>query len=678
MIIMSDLEHFEKHPHLKLDNIGESCESCPKVALVGNPNVGKSLFFNHLSGMYVDVSNFPGTTISITKGKYKDYEIYDTPGIYSVSSFSDEEKVARDIILSADIALNVVNSLHLERDLFLTMQLIEMGKKVVVLLNFTDELKKRKIKIDVKRLSEELGVEVIETSAIKKIGFDKLEYAIKSARTGKVPNDLHALLHESLNRVGSQAEALMILEGDEYVSSKHGVKAESAEQREKIYIDRRNRVNAIVSLAETEDSKTGEFFNFLGRLTINPLSGLPILAGVIYIVYLFVGEFVSQRVVNYTENFLGKKQFEYHVKTLVAFYSAADINAALYDHKGKLKSKEEFVFPDGIDLQSPEYARIKKIASDPYSEIDFIFHNSIVRLFFGEFGVLTMTITYLFFLLLPLVLSFYLVMALLEDSGYLPRLAAMLDRAFNLIGLNGRAIIPLVLGFGCVTMANITVRLLNSEKEKTIAMSILQFVIPCSAQLGVIAVLMSGAGLYPFIVYLSTIIIVFFLLTIFLNLILKGGATPLLIDLPHMRFPKLDNVLKKTFFRAYGFMKEAGGWFFVGAFAIGLMEITGALYFFQTLLEPLTVYWLKLPRESANAFIMGMVRRDFGSAGLFDLHLEPMQIAAALITITLFVPCIAAFVVMLKERGWKEGLMIWGATWVTAFLFGGLAAQIFI
>jgi ferrous iron transport protein B len=235
-----------------------------------------------------------------------------------------------------------------------------------------------------------------------------------------------------------------------------------------------------------------------------------------------------------------------------------------------------------------------------------------------------------------------------------------------------------MLGFGCVTMANITTRLLGSEREKTIATAILQFVIPCSAQLAVITVLMSGAGFGPLMLYVAVILSVLIAVSTILNKILPGESSPLLIDLPTMHLPKPGNVLKKTFYRSYGFMKEAGAWFFVGALGIGLMEITGLLNIWQDILSPFTVHWLKLPKEAANAFVMGLVRRDFGAAGLFTLHLTAMQITVALITITLFVPCIASFVVMLKERGWKEGLSIWAGTWITAFFIGGIVAQLFI
>jgi len=666
------------HHHQEFDNVLEVNQTETNVVLAGNPNVGKSLFFNHLSGMYVDVSNFPGTTISITKGKFQEYNIYDTPGIYGVSSFNDEEKVARDIILSGDIILNVVNALHLERDLFLTLQLIEMGKKITILLNFSDEVKKRKIKIDVPRLSKLLGVEIIETSAVNKTGFDKLEYAIQNAREGIQPPDLHHLLHETLNRVGSQAEALVILEGDENIAERHGVKCGTADDREKIYIDRRNRVNEVVSEVEFEDSKRGEFFNHLGRFSVHPLTGLPILAVVLVIVYFFIGDIVSQRVVDYTENTLGKGEFEFHLKSFVGRYTPVDVTVQTLDADDNVLHENQYKFSDGINSDPDMQAEFIKNSSLPRTVEDFHFQNPFVRLFFGEFGIITMTITYLLFLLLPLVAAFYFVMALLEDSGYLPRLATMLDRSFNKLGLNGKAVIPIMLGFGCVTMATITTRLLGTEREKTIVTAILQFVIPCSAQLAVVTVLIASVGVVPLLIYVTVILGTLLALSTILNKSLPGESSPLLIDLPAMRIPRLNNILKKMFFRTWGFMKEASFWFFIGALAVGIMEITGILIVWQDILAPVTTAWLKLPKEAANAFVMGMVRRDFGAAGLFNLTLTSMQITVAIITITLFVPCIASFVVMLKERGWKQGLLIWFGTWFFAFLIGGSVAQILV
>lgn len=649
-----------------------------RVVLVGNPNVGKSLVFNHLSGLYADVSNFPGTTVSVSRGTFGNYDILDTPGIYGVSSFNDEERVARDVIVEADIILNIVNSLHLERDLFLTKQLIEMGKKVSIILNFSDEVKRKKIKIDAERLSALFGVEVIETSAISGNGFDLLPEAIAKARTGFVSGEITGRLNQHIVNNHGRGVALLVAEGDEEVSAKFGYEPGTADDRETIYIERRKTVNEIISEVEYEDTSKGRFFNKLGSYSLNPVTGIPILAFMLVVLYYLIGDVVAQQVVGFTEDVVGKKYFEFYTKKTVSEFTAVDITVTQLDPDGNPVTSNTFDFKEGLRYNQPQKLAFEQAASDKDSDVTFDFKNPIVRLFFGEFGVFSMTITYLLFLLLPLVIAFYFVMAMLEDSGYLPRLATMMDRSLSRIGLNGRAIIPILLGFGCVTMATITTRILGTEREKTIATAILQFVIPCSAQLAVIAVLAGTAGPTAALVYGSVIVAMMITVSTVLHKMLPGQSSPLLIDLPMMRIPRIDNILKKTWHRTVGFMKEASVWFFVGALAVGLMEITGLLQVFTGFLEPLTVNWLKLPSEASVAFVMGTVRRDFGGAGLYDLALSPMQVAVSLIVITLFVPCIASFMVMLKERGWKEGFAIWLSAWVIAFLVGGLTAMVVI
>ncbi|MDP3444624.1 MAG: FeoB small GTPase domain-containing protein, partial [Ignavibacteria bacterium] len=321
----------------------------PKVVLVGNPNVGKSCVFNYLSGMYVDVSNFPGTTVSLTKCVYDGKEIYDTPGIYGVSSFNEEERVARDIIFKSDIVINVINALNLERDLFLTLQLIDMGKKVVVLLNFNDELKKHKIKIETQKFSDLLGVEVIPTSAVSNEGLDKIKSAINNARIGikqeSVENLIATLMPYSIPR----DEAPLILEGDEEVAKKNNVAPGTSHEREILYIGRRVRVNEIVDQVQHEDSKRGELVNLLGRITLSPFTGIPFLLGILFIVYLFVGDLVSQRVVDFTENTVGVGIFEYNVKSFVANYTSTEISVSIEDENEDVIEEKVFLFPAGME-----------------------------------------------------------------------------------------------------------------------------------------------------------------------------------------------------------------------------------------------------------------------------------------------------------------------------------------
>ena len=217
----------------------------PTRILVGNPNVGKSVFFNALTGTYVDVSNFPGTTVDITMGTYEGFTVIDTPGVYGISAFNDEEKVTRDSIIYSDLVLNVVDAVHLERDLFLTQQIIDMGKPVVVALNMYDEVKKANIHIDVDALSKLLGVDVVPCSATKGMGLDEIKKSLHmGGKIGNPVNEIEPLLGNVLDLVDSRAEALLLLEEDEYIVIDHHIKRKNA-CRECIYKLRRNHVNLI-------------------------------------------------------------------------------------------------------------------------------------------------------------------------------------------------------------------------------------------------------------------------------------------------------------------------------------------------------------------------------------------------------------------------------------------------
>ncbi len=670
------IEH-NPHRHLRTETLPADPLK-PKIVLVGNPNVGKSVVFNYLSGLYVDVSNFPGTTIEVSKASYLHYEVYDTPGIYGVSSFNDEERVARDIILNADIVVNIVDGVHLERDLFLTQQLIDMGKRVGVVVNMLDEARRQKLSIDLAALEEELGVPVIGAVATKKLGLDLIHELVVRAREGRQKKELHQQLHRMLTSVGSQAEALLVLEGDHIIAERHGIESSTASIREEVYIDRRNRVNRLL-YSVVADAQTGKRLGaILGRLSVSPLFGFPILALVMYVLYLFVGVFIAQDVVGVTEGDIGNRIVEFHIKQFVAGSAAVTVTTSILNIEDEVVAKRAERFPNGLKSDPARWNELRGWVGARDADFTFAYENPWIVLLFGEFGAVTMTLTYLIFLLLPLVLGFYFALSVLEDSGYLPRLATLVDRALRVIGLNGRAVIPLILGFGCVTMATITTRLLGTQREKTIATTILQLAIPCSAQLGVIAALLATAGVEATLIYTGVIFSFLVLVGTVMNRSLPGETSPLLIDLPSMRLPQMSNVMMKTAYKSWFFMKEASPWFFIGALAVSILQVTGALVHIMDALEPLVVGWLQLPREAATAFVMGLVRRDFGAAGLYDLALSPYQIVAALVTITLFVPCVASLMVMLKERGLREGLIIWVGSLVLAIGIGGVVSQVLL
>ena len=597
-----------------------------RIVLVGNPNVGKSVFFNALTGLYVDVSNYPGTTIEISRAPYGDDTLMDTPGVYGVSSFNDEERIARDIILEADVVVNVVSGLSLERDLFLTQQLLDMGKRVVVALNQSDEARANGLTIDAARLSALLGVPVIPTVAIKNEGISDVRAAITQAFDAPFPQldpDLQRLADRL--EAGTPAERLMVLEGDETVAERVGVPVGT--EREALYALRRTRVNALVAEVVKESDQGATFATRLGRWMLHPLVGLLSAAGVLAALYYLIGDLIAQQLVALTEETIMLGIYEPAVRGLV-----------------------ERVFAEGTHL-----------------------HTILV----GEFGLLTMTVTYILGLLLPLAIGFYFFLAVLEDSGYLPRLAVLVDRGLSKMGLNGRAVIPLIIGFGCVTMATITTRLLGTQRERTIATAILGLTIPCSAQVGVIlGMLATVGGWQAWAIYGGTMFTVLVAVGTILDKIVPGKSSALLIDLPPMRFPNWKNVFKKTGVKSWQFLTEASPLFMLGALIVTLLQISGGLDLIQRALAPATVGLLKLPPQTATAFIMGLIRRDFGAAGLTDLPLSPDQVIVSLVVITLFVPCIATVTVLFKERGWREALTLWLGSWVVAFAVGGTLAAI--
>lgn len=602
-----------------------------KIVLAGNPNVGKSVFFNYLTGIYVDVSNFPGTTIDISSGHFGDDVVMDTPGVYGVSSFNDEESVARDIILYADIVLNVVDALHLERDLFLTQQIIDMGKPVVVALNMMDDVKRNGIEIDIELLSQELGVEVIPTTAVKNEGMDKLKDALYRAKPGNRIKEVKSIIDKIIDKVDTESEALLVAEEDENIIERHNITSYE-NLREEIYKLRRQRVDAIVNKVVSETNNNASLRVRLGRLMLKPITGIPILLFTLYIMYQAIGVFVAQTVVGITEEVLMGEYYYNFIMNLI----------------GKHLNDSTLIG----------------------------------QLLVGEFGLLTMVPIYILGLLLPLVVGFYLFLSILEDSGYLPRIAALVDRVLTFLGLNGRAVIPMILGFGCVTMATITTRLLGTRREKFIATMLLGLAIPCSAQLGVIAGLIAPLGLKALLIYSLTIFTVFVLTGTILNKIMPGESSDLLIDLPPLRLPRVINVLRKTYTKSIMFLKEASPLFVVGGLLITILQFTGLLDTISNTLAPITEGVLKLHPKVAQAFIMGIVRRDFGAAGLNDLATQGLlngpQVIVSLVAITLFVPCIAAILVIFKERSWQESALIWIGSFVLSFLTAGILAQFII
>jgi ferrous iron transport protein B len=579
-----------------------------KVALAGNPNVGKSVFFNAFTGHYVNVSNFPGTTVDIASATLDEHTtLQDTPGVYGLSGMSEEETVAEKSILAADIVVNVVSAMTLERDLFLTQQMIDWGKPLIVAVNQMDEAEARGRKINLDKLSKLLGVPVFPTVATSGKGMALVRASFQLASHGHATPD------------SPEPHALRELEKE-------------PGQRLKIYGLRRAHINTILRQVVQDHTAgssepgahwTKRFSQQFGALMLNPIFGGLSLIVVLLALYQIVGVWVAGDLVDLIEG--------------------------------------QLMLGAVIPAMNWLITRFTETGSIAY------------QLLGGEFGVLTMSVQYIFGVLFPLVLGFYIYLSILEDCGYLPRVAVLADGALSRMGLNGRAIIPLILGLGCVTMATVSTRVLTSQRERTIASVLLAITIPCSAQLGVMmGVIGKVGGLRALSVYAVILAVLMIGLGTVLNKILPGRSSSLVLDLPPMRLPSIKNVAKKTWIRTASFLQEAAPLFMLGSAIVAVLQTFGLLTMIEQVLSPVTQTLLHLPSEAARMFIMGMVRRDFGVAGLYGMadHMSAVQVMTSLVVITLFVPCIASATVIWKERGLLESGLILIGSWGLAFVVG--------
>ena len=629
-----------------------------KVALVGNPNVGKSVVFNYLTSSYVDVSNYAGTTIEVSVGNLKlsetekpcsDYafQVIDTPGIYSVSNLQEEETVTRDYILEADLIINVVSALSLGRDLFLTKQLADMGKPMLVLINQYDEAKKHKINVKVKVISQALGLDVELSSATLGEGLEELRTYILNFidnakfKPGRISKEVDNYCVPYLEMVFDRASALLIAEADAEVAKANDIvlPLNATSRRKEIYNIRNREVDELVREAVSEIQFA--WMDKLGDLFLNPVIGSFTAVVVVYtFLFLFLGVFVAGTTVDFLENSIFKAYYEPFMRNLVGS-----------------------VLPyDGSSMASTLF-------TDPARALGTIL--------VGDYGVLTLTVTYLYALLLPLVFGFYLGLAFLEDSGYLPRLAVLVDGVLSSLGMNGRAIIPLILGGGCVTMATVTTRLLSTKKEKLITIALLGLTIPCSAQLGVIQGLLTNiGGFLPWLIWGGTLFFVFVLTGLVLNKLVPGECGHFVSDIPPIRLPIFKNLMQKTIQRTKVFMNEAIPAFFIAALVVSVLQVTGILKNIINWAEPIMADVLLLPKEVTLSFILGMIRRDFGAFGLMEIPLSAAQLVTVCVVLTLFVPCIATVAVMIKEKNLKIAMGIWVSSWILALGIGAILARV--
>ncbi len=633
------------------------------IALAGNANVGKSVIFNHLTGLHQHIGNWPGKTVERAEGtlQFKGHtiDVIDLPGIYSLSTFSIEELVSREYIAveRPDLVINVVDASILERNLFFTLQLMELETPLVMALNQIDMAQKGGIEIDVKKLEQLLGIPVLPTIAIKGVGIhDLLERAVEVAVKGgnatptgvrygeEVERPIQRIM-ESLRgasfKYPPRYTAIQLLQGDEEIAQEV------------------NEINpAIVSTAETLAEEleqihghscstviTSERYDVAGRIardvqkitaplkpplretlhtiTTHRILGYPFMLGVVLAIFFAVftfGDFLS---------------------------------GLLGDFFAEWQPLFESLFGTGI--------------------IGTLIWGGIME---GIIAGLTVA--------LPYIAPFYIILYVLEDSGYLSRIAFLMDSLMHKIGLHGKAFIPAMLGYGCSVPACLGCRIMETERERLIA-AFVTTLVPCAARtviiLGLVGEFVSIQWAWG--LYLFDLLVIFALGRVAFKA-LPGEPTALIMEMHEYRVPHVTTVAKQAWFRLEEFIKIAFPLIIVGSVAIKLLEVLNLLNPLGNLLSPVTVGWLGLPAIAGITLIFGVLRKELTLIMLatllgttnFATVMTPLQMIVFTLVAMFYIPCIATIAALVKEFGWRKALFITIFEIAFAIVLGGLAVRV--
>lgn len=624
-----------------------SGQAVRRLALVGRPNVGKSVLFHALTGRYAAVSNYSGTTLDLRRAPGgAGTEVIDTPGLFSLDARSDDEAATRDLLCAgeADLVIQVASACDPEGALVMAYDLARLRLPAVLVLNLADEAEAKGIRTDAAALGARLGIPVVLTSATKRQGVAELLEALGRAAPVRLP-PLPAEVAGAVGRLEPVLgpRTLGFFAGDDATRRALGeaslaAPAQEALDRERLRFSRKPSFLYMQSAREAAAELAAQavshgvpgggearrWLDAFGRLALHRWAGPAIALGVLWALYEFVGVFGAQTAVGFLED-----------NVFGAWLTPAATRAV------------EAVLP---------WAPAREVLVGPY-------------------GALSMALTYAFALILPIVTTFFIAFSVLEDSGYLPRFSVVTDRLFRAAGLNGKAVLPVLLGLGCGTMAIVTTRILETRRERVLVSFLLTLMVPCSAQLGVILGMAGGSAPSVAAVWIAVMAVTVVGVGFAAARLMPGAAPRFVIDIPPMRVPQAGNVAHKVASRLRWYVYEIVPMFLLATFMLYLLDKTGALAGLERLCAPLIEGLLGLPRAATGAFLTGFLRRDYGAAGLFALHrdglLSPRQVAVSLVTITLFMPCFAQWLMALREHGPK--VSAWTTALVTGYALGAAA-----
>ncbi|MBM3118407.1 MAG: ferrous iron transporter B [Chloroflexi bacterium] len=562
-----------------------------KILLMGNPNVGKSVLFSRLTGTRTIASNYPGTTVGFTKGYLKlgeeQAEVIDAPGTYTLEPTSKAEEVATEMLKDGDLIINVADATNLERNLNLTLQLLERQVPVIVALNMWDETHHRGINIDVARLEELLGVPVVPTVSVTGQGIKELVSRLPEAATSQTA-------------------------------------CASSDERW-------TKIGDIVSQVQSLSHRHHTWREVMEDASNNPAGGALIALLVLFATF-WVIRLIGEGIINYVTDPL----FNWLWTPLLMKLSLA-LGSEGFWHDilvGKL------INGDIAYLQS--------------------------------MGLLSTGIYIEFGVVIPYIVSFYLILGILEDVGYLPRLAVLMDTFMHRIGLHGYAIIPTILGLGCNVPAIMATRILESRRERFIAATLISIGVPCAALQAMIIGLVGTQGMqYVALVY-GSLFISWITIGFILNYAVKGFSPELMIEIPPYRLPPWRVIGEKLWLRVSSFIKEALPIVLGAVLVVNILYMLGVFDFIANIAAPVMSGLLGLPKETVVPLAVGFLRKDIAVGMLAPLGLTAKQLVISSTVLAMFFPCMATFVILARELGATDMLKATGIMIAAALIMGSL------
>ncbi|NMB36100.1 MAG: ferrous iron transporter B [Firmicutes bacterium] len=590
-----------------------------KIVLVGNPNVGKSVIFSQLTGTRVVISNYPGTTVEYISGRLKidqeTFALIDAPGTYSLEPTCRAEEVAANLVDAADIIVNVIDATNLERNLYLTSQLLDKNVPMIVVLNMVDEAAQKGIDLNYSRLQYLLGIPVIPTVALSGEGLKELVNALSgSARGGdeSLPSNGRLAWEGHVVRVGDKPRAARGSDG----------KFSSPDERWAW-------VGSIVGEVQQITHRHRTWLETLELASLKPHTGIPLAAFILFLSFKII---------------IGLGEFLHELLEHVIF--------------------EPFYLPlvESLSLWMGQEGFWHDLLIGTLVQGEIHLEESM--------GVLTTGVFAIFGVVLPFLVMFYLVLGFLEDCGYLPRLAVIMDRIMHRLGLHGFAVIPMILGLGCNVPAVMAARNLESRRERFLACTLLSITVPCAAQMSMVTGLVGRYGGVYLGVIFATLFFIWIVLGLILDRFLPGYTPSMIMEIPPYRWPHFKSQRQKLGMRLSHFLVEALPFIFGGIVLINLLYILGVTDFLANLFAPVIQGLLGLPREAISTLFVGFLRKDVAVAMLLPLGLSARQFVVGAIILVTYFPCAATFAILSKELGVK-GMAVSAAIMIITSLSAG-------